>query len=120
MLNQNPWSEISYQEILKNFQTKPLVEKVYLEVSAAEVRGALWFNNMIQLPSKFIQLLDSAPLSNPLPLLIPGILDPCSTGGGAQSGPLRKVANIADMITKFGTMVNSDKSYTICYFVFFA
>ena len=53
-----------------------------------------------------------------LTLLIPGFLDPCSTGGGVP--PLRKVANVADMRTKLGKTVYSNKIYTISYFFHFS
>ena len=47
-----------------------------------------------------------------LTLLIAGFLDPCSTGGGG--GHL--VAIIVDMRAKLGTVVYSNKIYTIGYF----
>ena len=54
-----------------------------------------------------------------LTLLLPGFLDPCRTGGGAQSAPLRKFANTADMQTKVGKMVYSNKIYTMGYYFYF-
>ena len=49
-----------------------------------------------------------------------GLFGPLYYRGGAQSAPLRKIANIADMRTKLGTMVYSNRIYTIGFFCHFS
>ena len=72
--------------------------------------------------SKFVDCPSNLPsnVKNPwsssllLTLLIPGFVDPCSTGGGHKvPPPLRKVANIAGIRGKLGTMVYTNEIYTI-------
>ena len=68
--------------------------------------------------AKYMTPIECSLFLNGLTLLIPGFLDPHSTGGGTVP-PLRKVVNVADMRTKFGKMVYCNTIYTIGYFFHF-
>ena len=107
---------ITYKDMRSDFDTMLLRDNAVtihtrnLQLLMTEIYKTKWELNLTFMKEIFVEKHSTYGLT----LLIGGFLDPCSTGGGTKCPhkvpPLRKVANIADMRTKLGTMVTVTKS----------